>query len=447
MHDKQVCHNIASKIRLLFATISVATTLCLPMLAHAADPVRILISQSPWLNAFVTLVDQYESETGERVQLEVTPFAGMQDKTRNSLRAEQGSYDIVNLNAAGLAEIYDGGFLKPLKDIDPAFELPVGVLDFGGGTSWDVKRHSFGTDGTLLAVPTNGNVQVFYYRKDLYEQAGLTPPKTWDELLANAKKLHNPPERYGFIARGARDSVLFDFTPFLFSYGGSYFANPRGGDFSVTLASPEALEALKMFIKLGKEVGAPNPGALAQAELIQLLTTGKAAQGTAVVAAIGDLLDPNKSLVSDTIEMGLLPAGPSGKHASVAGQWMAAIPKNIPVANQKASLKFLEWFLRKDTQVAYVAAGGIPIRKDLDDTKLADDPAFRFIKPFVDNAAVADMYMPLVQGTELKEMISLYLNRAVIGELSPEDALNQAAKEADKVLSAAGYKLNPPKQL
>ena len=433
--------------RLAAVGLAAATVLATSAGAEDKPTIRILINQSPWLNAFVSLVDEYQNDTGTKIQLDVTPFNGMVDKMRNSVRGQQGSFDIVNINAQSLAEMYAGGFLKPLKEIDSSFSLPDGVLDFGGSSYWNAATSSFDAKAELLGVPTNGNVEVLYYRKDLYEKAGLKVPETWDDLLANAKALQSPPKQYGFVTRGTRDSILFDFSPFLFSYGGSFFANPENGDYSVTLNSPQGLQALEMFIKLANEAGPGNTGAMEQAELIQLLSTGKAAQGSAVVAAVADLQDPNKSIVSDTIETALLPAGPGGKHASVAGHWIAGIPKNVPEENQKAALSFLKWFLEKDTQVAYTEAGGIPIRKDLADTKLADDPQYRFIKAFSENADVAKMNTPLKEGVRLKEVISLYLNRALIGEISPKDALNGAAKDVNQVLTEAGYKLTPPKML
>ncbi|KEQ02585.1 polyols ABC transporter substrate-binding protein [Pseudorhizobium pelagicum] len=427
--------------------MSIVAFMASPAAAQEAKTLRILISQSPWLNAFVALVDEYQEETGTTFELDVTPFGGMVDKMRNSVRAQEGSYDLININAQSLAEMYAGGFLTPLKQLDANFTLPEGVLDFGSSAYWNATTSSFDPAGDLYGVPTNGNVLALYYRSDLYEKAGLDVPQTWDDLIANAKALHNPPETYGFVSRGTRESILFDFSPTLFSFGGSYFADPENGDYSVTLNSPQGLQALETFIALNKESGTGNPAALEQAELIQLLATGKAAQGVAVIAAVADLQDPNKSIVTDTIETALLPAGPGGQHASVAGHWMAGIPTNTPEANQQEALKFLKWFLEKDTQIAYVEAGGIPVRKDLADTKLAEDPSYRFIRAFSENADVAKMNTPLKEGVRMKEVISLYLNRALIGEISAKDALNGAASEAHQVLSAAGYKLTPPKML
>lgn len=429
------------------AGLALAMSLTTAVMAQDAPKLKILISQSPWLNSFIALVDKYQEETGTVIELDVTPFGGMLEKTRNSVRGDTGNYDIVNLNSTSLAEIYSGGFLKPLKEIDADFTLPEGVLDFGSSAYWNAGTNSFDPNGELLGVPTNGNVQVLYYRADLYEEAGLNVPETWNDLLANAKALHNPPAMYGFVPRAARDSILYNFTPYLFSHGATFFANAEAGDYSVTLNSPEGLQALETYIGLGKEAGPPNPGAIAQAELIQLLATGKAAQAIAVVAAMAELDNPDSSVVAGKIRTALLPAGPGGQRASAAGHWIAGIPKNIPEDNQKAAMDFLKWFVGKDVQVAYVQAAGVPVRDDLADTALAEDESFHFIEAFSANAKVARMNMPLKEGTMIKDAISVHLNRAVIGEMSPKDALNAAAAEMHEILSAAGYKLTPPGKL
>ncbi|SEA67465.1 carbohydrate ABC transporter substrate-binding protein, CUT1 family [Pelagibacterium halotolerans] len=419
-----------------------------PALSQQADTLRILINQSPWLNAFIAMVDRYEDETGVRMELDVTPFAGMLEKTRNSLRADSGQYDIVNLNSAGMAEIYAGGFLTPLTEIDPEFALPEGVLGFGGSAYWGEDTDSFDPEGgDLLGVPTNGNVQVLYYRKDLYEELGLEVPDTWEELMANSLALHNPPERYGFVPRAARDSILYNFTPYLFSHGATFFADAAGGDYSIAFNSEEGLAALETYIALGAEAGPPNPGSIAQAELIQMMATGRGAQAIAVVAAVADLNNPDSSAVAGQIGTALIPAGPDGLRSSAAGHWMAAIPRNVPEANQQAALDFLAWFIEREMQIYYVQSGGVPIRDDLTGSELDEDPAFEFIEAFSANAKNAQMNMPLVEGTLLKDIISLHLNLAVIGDVSPREALNAAAAEAHQALVDAGYDVTPPGEL
>ena len=43
--------------------------------------------------------------------------------------------------------------------------------------------------GKNYGAPNNSNCLALFYNKDMFSQAGLTPPTTWDEMYAAAKKL------------------------------------------------------------------------------------------------------------------------------------------------------------------------------------------------------------------------------------------------------------------
>ncbi|MBK7474397.1 MAG: extracellular solute-binding protein [Betaproteobacteria bacterium] len=180
-------------------------------------PITIVINQSPWFGGFSKAVEAYEKQTGNKVTLDVNPFAGSAEKQRNSVRSSQGQFDILVMNSTWLAEFYHGGFLTPLGDIDPAFKLDPQVLSYDDTAYWDAKtKTNSAKTGALYGVPLNGNIQLLFYRADLYQQHGLKVPETWDQLLANAQKLHNPPNVYGMVFRGAqrlRHLVRLDAVP------------------------------------------------------------------------------------------------------------------------------------------------------------------------------------------------------------------------------------------
>ena len=55
--------------------------------------------------------------------------------------------------------------------------------------------------GNMLSMPFNSSTPVMYYNKDLFKKAGLdpnTPPKTWPEMEAAAKKLQAAGVKCGF---------------------------------------------------------------------------------------------------------------------------------------------------------------------------------------------------------------------------------------------------------
>src|SRR5438105_13084999 len=78
-------------------------------------------------------------------------------------------------------------------------------MSYGDSGYWNAqKRWRTAEGGNLMAYTVLGNVQLFYYRADLLKQAGLSPPKTWDDVLANCTKVSDGPRTYCFVARGER---------------------------------------------------------------------------------------------------------------------------------------------------------------------------------------------------------------------------------------------------
>jgi multiple sugar transport system substrate-binding protein len=403
--------------------------------------ITMVINQSPWFDGFRQLVEQYQREAGNRIELDVNPYAGALDKIRNSLRAGSGSYDLLAIDNNWMVEFFDGGFLVPLTDLDPKFGLDTQVSTYGGTIYWNDKLHTFDPrGGKLMGVPVNGNVEVFYYRKDLYDQHGLKVPESWDDVLANAAKLNDGSRVYGFVHRDDRDSALADFSNYLFSFGGDIFKDASTGDFTVTLNSPAARRALDFYLKLGKAGGYPTPGSISQGQMIQLMATGKAAQTVGIVGAWAQLEDPSKSAVVGKFETALIPRGEGGRHASRAGHWIGAIARNVPRERQLAALTFLNWFQTLDHQLAYTRYGAVPVRVDLGASELARDPKFRFLKAQSENSRVAKMYAVIPEAAQMSSIVSLRLNECIIGKSSPVETLNRAAAEVQELIARSGRK-------
>ena len=409
--------------------------------APKVAPITMVINQSPWFNGFRLLVEQYQKETGNKIELDVNPYAGALDKIRNSLRAGSGTYDLLAIDNNWMVEFFDGGFLTPVADIDPNFKLDPQVSTYGGTIYWNDKLHTFDPrGGKLMGVSINGNVEVFYYRKDLYDQKGLKVPETWDQVLENATRLNDPGKVYGFVRRDDRDSALADFSNYLFSFGGDIFANASAGDFTVVFNSPAAKSALEFYLRLGKAGGYPTPGSVSQGTMIQLMATGKAAQTVGIVGTWAQLEDADKSVVAGKFETALIPRGGNGKHASRAGHWIGAIARNVPRERQVAALQFLNWFQTAEHQLAYTRYGAVPVRTDLGQTELARDPKFRFLKAQGENSNVAKMYAVVPEAAQMNSLLSLRLNECVIGKASVVEALNRGAAEVAELMARSGRK-------
>jgi multiple sugar transport system substrate-binding protein len=406
-------------------------------------PITIVINQSPWFAGFSKTVEAYEKETGNKVNLDVNPFAGSAEKQRNSVRAKEGQFDVLVMNALWLAEMYHGGFLMPLNEIDPAYKSDPQLISYDDTAFWDAKsKTNSAKTGVPYGVPINGNIGVLYYRADLYEKAGLKVPQTWDELIANAAKLHNPPTVYGFVPRGARSAsdISYDWMPYLHSHNGAIFKDEKAGDFTVTINSPEAKKALDVYVTLATKSGPPNPGSYGQAQVIQALVTGKAAHATPVIAAWPQMDDPTKSAVVGKINVAPLPHAPGAQSTPTLGHFIGAIPKNIPKERQVAALAFLKWFGSLAGQTIYAQTGQPPVRRDVYDLPFMKTPAFRWANAVATSSPNARMMYTVPEGPQIVSILELRLNQAVIGEKTSTDALNTMAVEIEALMKKSGYK-------
>ena len=429
---------------LLFAVAIVAAT---PALAQKAfldvgkqPDITVLIGSTPWYPAFEKVVGLYEQQTGNHVKLDVTPFGNILEKARNAVRTGQSPYDLMTLDTQWTIEFYEGGFLSPLADIDPKFALPKEVLSYGDSGYWNPqKRWRTADGGKLMAYTVLGNVQLLYYRGDLLKQAGIAVPKTWNDVLASCTKLAKPPSMYGFVARGEKgNSIRYDWQSVMRAEGAQVVKDPEAGDYTVTINSLQAKAALDLYINLLKRCGPPNFGSLGQGDVIQLLATGKAAFGDVVTAAFASFEDPNKSAVVGKLDTAPLPAGASGAHGAVIGNWNAVVPKNASDVQKKAALAFSRWFLTYDAQRAFAEAGGIPNRSDVYTSDLAENPKYRWMPAYLETQKFARQELGYAEGAQVEQMLGLRLNQALIGEMSSAKALNTAAQEIEALFRKNG---------
>jgi len=94
--------------------------------------------------------------------------------------AKDASVDIVSMDVPYVPEFAAAGWTISVGEILPKDEQ----ARFFQGT-----LHGATYQGKLGGVPWYNNGPGLYYRKDLLNAKGLTPPKTYDELLNVAKTL------------------------------------------------------------------------------------------------------------------------------------------------------------------------------------------------------------------------------------------------------------------
>lgn len=441
-------YNITSCKRLRTGIAASALALCASMAAAAEAPITIVINQSPWFPGFQAVVEKYEEETGNTVELDVNPFAGSLEKQRTAVRSDESPFDLLIMNAGFFVEFYTGGFIQPLTDIDADFKLSEDIYTFDDSVCWNAETKTITCDGgDLLGVPVNPNVLILHYRQDLYDEAGLSAPTTWDELYDNAKTLQTN-RRYGISQRGQRGTfdVTYDVFPYIWSHGGGIVDQKDDGSFDVAINAPGTLAGMETYLKLANEVGHPSTAGQTQTNVIQNLATGRAAHINSVPAP-GLFDDDTKSMVVGQVAYAPPPGTAEIASASPLGHWLAGVPRNVSDENKQAALAFLTWFQTDAAQRAYAEAGSMPVSRAVLESEMADQPEYRWMKAMAAALPTARLTFTFPEATQVLAITELRLNQAIGGELALKDALNTAAEEITKVMQDAGYDIPAPELL
>jgi len=100
---------------------------------------------------------------------------------------------------------------------------------------WTWNQVTFNEEGAVYAVPQDTGPMAMYYRKDLFEKAGIPVPTTWEEYQAAGVQIR---EEGGYITNFPQNDVNW-FAGLVWQAGGQWFANDSDA-WDVTLTSPES---------------------------------------------------------------------------------------------------------------------------------------------------------------------------------------------------------------
>lgn len=128
------------------------------------------------------LVAQYETEHSN-IKIELDSLNTDQQKLKLKTQAASKEVpDITVVNpAAQMKPFVEAKLFAPLND----------MLDQNGlrGTFQEGLLDWYSFDGNTYALPDGNNIAVVYYNKELFEQAGVTVPTTFEEMLEVVKTL------------------------------------------------------------------------------------------------------------------------------------------------------------------------------------------------------------------------------------------------------------------
>jgi multiple sugar transport system substrate-binding protein len=123
--------------------------------------------------------------TGAKINVSTVPFNELYQKLLTDMATGTNSFDAFVFAPQWMVDYIVPGYLEDLTpriEADPDIEWE-DVAPF-------FRDFSASYEGSIYTIPLDGDFHMGYYRTDLLEEAGLEPPKTWDEYLEVAKTFH-----------------------------------------------------------------------------------------------------------------------------------------------------------------------------------------------------------------------------------------------------------------
>jgi multiple sugar transport system substrate-binding protein len=341
---------------------------CIEPPAALSEPLRLsgglrfLIHGDPTFMAMNAVKRQFEQVLGCEIQQRAFSIDRLQEEALKNAERKTSRYDIIAANLPWVGEFASRGALRPLDDLLDFDEIDVADFHPAG---WRGSHYQ----GQLYGIPLQTTPEVLFYRKDLLAEAGLSPPRTTDELVRVAKAMHDPiRRRYGIAWNAARGtplghSFLFACAAFgrpilnIPAIAGGFDAEALSEDaMRPTIDVPHARDAAE-FLRGLLDVSPPGILSMAWYERIRSYGSGEAAMAYSYTqhAPFFDL-DPSSPAHGQT---GYLPqpAGPDGAPIAPVGGYALGIPANLPEDRVEAAAKAITVFASPQAQKLYIQNG------------------------------------------------------------------------------------------
>ena len=422
-------------IRFAFALIALTAVVlsgCLRGGKQDGRTLTLAINSGVEGDALKQAAKDYEQQTGIHINIAEFPYANLFEKELIDLTAHTGAYDLIMLDDPWFPKFAS---LSVLTDLTPLLQKrgKSGPDEDFVATSIALCREPFQT-GALYALPYVGNSQLFFYRKDLFQKHNLKEPATWVDVLAAAKTISENETTgapsggkvYGYVMRAAQgNAAVADFMPIFWAFGGEMFdANSEP-----TVNSANGIEALKFMIELGK-YSPPGYASFNADEVGAHLLQGTAAMSINWPAWISPFSDPSRSKVIGKMEFGQLPAAGNPGQAEI-GNWLIAIPRDAQ--NVEAAIDFLLWATSREQMKLSAQRGNPPTRKSL----FTDPELVAKFLSYPAQLRSLETSRPRPRTplwNEIENAFGIFLSKANSGELSAEDAMNQANAEIKRIV-------------
>ncbi|GJH23518.1 sugar ABC transporter substrate-binding protein [Caballeronia novacaledonica] len=429
-------------------TAALAAAALVPLSAHAATTITIATLNNPDMIELKKLAPAFEKANPD-IQLKwvILEENVLRQRATTDITTNSGQFDVITIGTYEAPQWGKRGWLSPMTGLPANYDLDDVVK---------TARDGLSSGGVLYALPFYVESSMTYYRKDLFQAAGLKMPDqpTYDQIKQFADKLTDKSKgQYGICLRGKAgwgENMAFVSTV-VNTFGGEWF-NEK---WQAQLDTPEWKKAVGFYADLLKNDGPPGASSNGFNENLTLMSSGKCAMWIDATVAAGMLYNKSQSQVSDKIGFAAAPIAVTPKGSHWLWSWSLAIPKTSK--QQDAAKKFAAWatskeyieMVGKDEGWASVPPGTRKSTYARPEYKQAA-PFGDFVLKAIETADPNDatlhkvpysgiQFVGIPEFQSFGTVVGQSIAGVVAGQTSVDNALKAANAAADRAVKQAGY--------
>lgn len=318
----------------------------------------------------------------------------------------------------------DIGFVPQFQSLNVLLEMDTAFPDYSetATTVMEAPNSTAKASDHFYGIAANTNTKILYYNKKMV----TNEPKSLDEMWQAALDASKDGVT-GFVEAWLGG---WNLGQYIWSNGGDILA-PDYSTAEGYINGPAAVEVLTKMAELHK-AGAFNgpsidPGAPGDTEG---LGTGKYAMTVDGPWKANDLASKYPDMEFGAVQ---LPPGKAGSIGVLGGEDFMMF-KSSDKAHQDAAWKFVKFMVGKDAQIAMAKVGQMPVNKEaLKDAEVIK--AMPLLPVFAKALETAKSRPVTPKWSDMEGIINTKATEAVLGQKTPQQALDEAAKEIDALIN------------
>lgn len=377
-----------------------------------------------YVGAFRHLIPMFEEETGIKITMDELGYVDLYAKLTADFVGETASYDLMTMDIVWSGEYAANGYTLPLNDFMDRDAAELNMDDI-----LPVMWTQGEWEGQYMAFPLGGYANVLNYRKDIFEEAGIAPPTTQEEMMAAAMELNDPDnEFYGIVMLGGGVAGAQDYMVWVQQHGGALL----DADGNVKINTEKNVEILEFFGNLF-DYGPPGSTGYWWGDRETAFRDGNAAMMEGWSIARNDYDDPEQSSIVGNVAIIAAPVAEGVDAAVGFGGWGIGINADSDSAKQEAAWEFIKWLSSEEIQKEWVLNRGVPIRRSTmtDPDIVAALPWMPILLEAFENGD-GDYRPRIPEYSILQEALGTYVSAYLAGEMDAQEALDAAQAQYEQ---------------